>query len=228
MYPVRLLFFAMLLAGPLTFARGEQESLLSPTKHVLILYTHRVAMPISQQWDRGIRAALQAESKHPITIDVEYVDSDRLGGKEAIDKLFDLLRLKYAANPPDLVIPVFDPSALAYTSQSQRLFPNADVVFCSVHEKLSAKLKGYPRSAGISYRLDYQKTLDLAKQLIPALKRVIVVCGSSQENLALLNDLKSTLPPRPGEEIDYWVGTPIDTMCQQAQELPSDSVCCST
>jgi ABC-type uncharacterized transport system substrate-binding protein len=228
MYPVRLLFCAMLLAGPLTFARGEQESLLSPTKHVLILYTHRVAMPISQQWDRGIRAALQAESKHPITIDVEYVDSDRLGGKEAIDKLFDLLRLKYAANPPDLVIPVFDPSALAYTSQSQRLFPNADVVFCSVHEKALPKLKGYPRSAGISYRLDYQKTLDLAKQLIPALKRVIVVCGSSQENLALLNDLKSTLPPRPGEEIDYWVGTPIDTMCQQAQELPSDSVCCST
>jgi signal transduction histidine kinase/ABC-type uncharacterized transport system substrate-binding protein len=224
MYPVRLLFCAMLLAGPLTFARGEQESLLSPTKHVLILYTHRVAMPISQQWDRGIRAALQAESKHPITIDVEYVDSDRLGGKEAIDKLFDLLRLKYAANPPDLVIPVFDPSALAYTSQSQRLFPNADVVFCSVHEKALPKLKGYPRSAGISYRLDYQKTLDLAKQLIPSLKRVIVICGSSQENLALLNDLKSTLPPRPGEEIDYWVGTPIDTMCQQAQELPSDTV----
>jgi signal transduction histidine kinase/ABC-type uncharacterized transport system substrate-binding protein len=220
----RVLFCAILLAGPFTYARSEQEPLIVPTKHVLILYTHRVAMPISQQWDRGIRAALQAESKHPITIDVEYVDSDRLGGKEAIDKLFDLLRLKYAANPPDLVIPVFDPSAIAYTSQSQRLFPNADVVFCSVHEKLSAKLKGYPRSAGISYRVDYQKTLDLAKQVVPTLKKVVVVCGSSQENLALLNDLKSTLPFRAGEEVDYWVGMPIDTMCLQARKLPSDSV----
>jgi ABC-type uncharacterized transport system substrate-binding protein len=190
----------------------------------LILYTHRVAMPISQQWDRGIRAALQAESKHPITIDVEYVDSDRLGGKEAIDKLFDLLRLKYAANPPDLVIPVYDPTAIAYTSQPQRLFPNADTVFCSVHEKTLAKLKGNPRSAGISYRLDYQKTLDLAKQVVPTLKKVVVVCGSSQENLALLNDFKSAFQPRPGEEIEFWIGTPIDTMCQQAKKLPADSV----
>lgn len=224
MYLRCLLFCATLLTGPLIQARSEQEPLIAPTKHVLILYTHRVAMPISQQWDRGIRAALRAESKHPITIDVEYVDSDRLGGKEAIDKLFDLLRLKYAANPPDLVIPVFDPSAIAYTSQSQRLFPNADVVFCSVHEKLSAKLKGYPRSAGISYRVDYQKTVDLAKRLIPTLKRIIVVCGNSQENLAVLNDLKSTLPFRAGEEVDYWVGMPIDTMCLQARKLPSDSV----
>jgi signal transduction histidine kinase/ABC-type uncharacterized transport system substrate-binding protein len=221
---LRVLFCAILLAGPFTYARSEQEPLIAPTKHVLILYTHRVAMPISQQWDRGIRAALQAESKHPITIDVEYVDSDRLGGKEAIDKLFDLLRLKYAANPPDLVIPVYDPTAIAYTSQPQRLFPNADTVFCSVHEKTLAKLKGNPRSAGISYRLDYQKTLDLAKQVVPTLKKVVVVCGSSQENLALLNDFKSAFQPRPGEEIEFWIGTPIDTMCQQAKKLPADSV----
>jgi hypothetical protein len=52
-----------------------------PTKRVLILYTHRVALPITQQWDRGIRASLQAELKQPVTIDVEYVDSDRLGEK---------------------------------------------------------------------------------------------------------------------------------------------------
>ena len=95
-----------------------------PTKRVLILYTHRVALPITQQWDKGIRSSLQAELKQPVTIDVEYVDSDRLGGKEAIEKWFELLLLKYTATPPDLIIPVFDPTAVAFANHAQILFPD--------------------------------------------------------------------------------------------------------
>lgn len=200
-----------------------------PTKRVLILYTHRVALPITQQWDKGIRASLQAEIKQPVTIDVEYVDSDRLGGKEAIEKWFALLLLKYAATPPDLIIPVFDPAAIAFANHAQALFPSADVVFCSINLRTQANLRIDNKTAGVTYQIDYRKTLDLAKKVLPKLKRVILVCGSSRENLALMEEFKREIQDKEVDEnnaaqIEYWIGTPIEEMCEQARSLPADSV----
>ena len=105
----------------------------------------------------GIRASLQAELKQPVTIDVEYVDSDRLGGKEAIEKWFALLLLKYNATPPDLIIPVFDPTALAFANHAQGLFPQSYVVFCSINETTKANLQINERTAGVIYKIDYVK-----------------------------------------------------------------------
>lgn len=195
-----------------------------PTKRVLILYTHRVALPITQQWDRGIRASLQAELKQPVTIDVEYVDSDRLGGKEAIEKWFALLLLKYNATPPDLIIPVFDPTALAFANYAQGLFPQSYVVFCSISERTKANLKIDARAAGVTYRIDYIKTIELAKQILPQLKKVIVVCGSSRENLALLDDFKREAEGKNVAEFEYWIGMPIQEMCELVRNLAADSV----
>jgi len=199
-----------------------------PTKRVLILYTHRVALPITQQWDRGIRSSLQAELKQPVTIDVEYVDSDRLGGKEAIEKWFELLLLKYTATPPDLIIPVFDPTAVAFANHAQDLFPRADVVFCSINHRTQASLKIDHRTAGVTYQIDFCKTLDLAKQVLPKLKKVIVVCGSSRENLALLDEFKrevqeNGVADKDAVQIEDWIGLPIEEMCEQARRLPEHS-----
>lgn len=195
-----------------------------PTKRVLILYTHRVALPITQQWDKGIRASLQAEVKQPVTIDVEYVDSDRLGGKEAIEKWFALLLLKYNATPPDLIIPVFDPTALAFANHAQGLFPKSYVVFCSINETTKANLQINERTAGVIYKIDYVKTIELAKQLLPQLRKVIVVCGSSRENMALLEDFKRETKNSNIAEFEYWVGMPVQEMRDLARSVPTDNV----
>ena len=200
-----------------------------PIKRVLILYTHRVALPITQQWDKGIRSSLQAELKQPVTIDVEYVDSDRLGGKEAIEKWFELMLLKYAATPPDLIIPVFDPTAIEFANRAQNLFPSSDVVFCSINKRTQASLKINNRIAGVTYQIDYRKTLELAKQVLPQSKKVILVCGSSQENLALLDGFKQEMQGNGANEngaydIEYWIGMPIEEMCDKARRAPVDSV----
>jgi signal transduction histidine kinase/ABC-type uncharacterized transport system substrate-binding protein len=234
-YAIVLTLFAQLTSIPLCFIllvgiadhiRSDDTDL--PAKRVLILYTHRIALPITQQWDKGIRSSLQAELKRPVTIDVEYVDSDRLGGEEAIEKWFELLQLKYTATPPDLIIPVFDPTAIEFANHAQNFFPKSDVVFCSINKRTQANLKINNRTAGVTYQIDYRKTIELGKQILPRLKRVIVVCGSSQENLALLEDFKREIQGDVAYEMgaiefEYWIGFPVEEMCDKARRAPADS-----
>jgi signal transduction histidine kinase len=194
-----------------------------PSKRILILYSHRVGFPINQQWDTGIRAALQANLQEPVTIDVEYVDTVRLGGTEAKQKWFELLRLKYERIQPDLVIPVFDPVASEFLVHYRELFPDADVVLCSINERTFGELPITPRMAGVLYRMDHRATFELAQRVMPELKKMIIVCGSSRENLMLLDNLKSELATDMSMELEYWIGLPIDQLCIQAQRTKADS-----
>jgi signal transduction histidine kinase/ABC-type uncharacterized transport system substrate-binding protein len=194
-----------------------------PAKRVLILYTHRMTFPINQQWDRGIRTSLQANFPEPLTIDVEYIDSYRLGGVEIREKWFELLRLKYREAPPDLVIPVFDTAALQFLQHRQNTFSKAAVVVCSINERNVPKLDLGPEVTGVHYRIDYRGTVEMARQLLPELKKIIVVCGAHEEEQALYQECKSILQAVPDLEIDYWIGLPINELFAQAGELAAGS-----
>jgi signal transduction histidine kinase len=52
---------------------------------------------------------------------------------------------------------------------------------------------------------------------------MIIVCGSSQENQILLDDLKSELATEMRIELEYWIGLPVDQLCIQAQKTKADS-----
>ena len=92
-------------------------------KRVLILYSHRQALPITLKWDRGIREAIEEDYREPIAIDVEYLDALRLEDATLQGLWMDLLRGKYEHSQPDLVIPVHDVrSRDAWTARSRRGF----------------------------------------------------------------------------------------------------------
>jgi signal transduction histidine kinase len=194
-----------------------------PSKRVLILYSHRMAFPINQQWDNGIRTALRANLREPVIIDVEYIDSYRLVGAEVQEKWFELLRLKYRDAQPDLVIPVFDAAAKQYLLHGPQAFSEADIVVCSVNELSLPHLNIAAGITGVHYRIDYRGTVDLARQLLPDLKKLIVVCGADNEVQTLLNECQSAVDSYPGLEIDYWIGLPVDQLFSQAQQAAADS-----
>jgi hypothetical protein len=80
------------------------------TKHVLVLYSFRTILPAQMEIDQGLRAALQAESRYPVDIGIEYLDLVRLEDAAYLDELLILLRRKYAGGNLDVIIPVFDPA----------------------------------------------------------------------------------------------------------------------
>lgn len=192
-------------------------------KRVLVLFSHRQAMPINLQWDRGIRSALEENYHQPLVIDVEYLDAERLEDSKLQDLWIDLIRGKYQDSEPDLVIPVHDLSTSLFVRNYQRLFPNAAVVICSIDHRLKARLPLTSQMTGLLYRLDYDRTLECAMRLIPKARKLIVVSGTGIPDTLLREDFMSQFSDQRQLEIEYWTGIPDRLMCAEAKRLPPDS-----
>lgn len=193
-------------------------------KRVLILYSHRQALPISLQWDRGIRNAIEENYREPVAIDVEYLDALRLEDATLQRIWVDLLRGKYQHSQPDLVIPVHDVSASLFVSDYQELFPDAAVVFCSLSEQMHSQLPLTARMTGVIYRLEYRRTVECALRLRPNARNVVVVSGTGRPDQVLREEFQSHFAGQEQPGIEYWTGIPTDVLCEDVQRLPQDSV----
>lgn len=81
---------------------------LANPKRVLILFTTRQSLPISMLWERGIRMGIERSFPSQVIFDCEHVDFNRLQSEDYRAQWMSLLKVKYANNPPDVVIPVHD------------------------------------------------------------------------------------------------------------------------
>ena len=79
------------LIGLLTAAAIATGGDALKPKEVLILYSYRHLMPINQQWDRGIRNTIESNLREPVTIDIEYLDFQRLNSRDYREKWLESL-----------------------------------------------------------------------------------------------------------------------------------------
>lgn len=188
------------------------------------MFTARPNLPINALWERGILAGLQAEFPGSVAIESEYVDFDRLQTPQYRELWLDLLRVKYAEDPPDIVVPVHDLAAQYVAMCQPEIFPDAEIVFCSVSEDVLPGISLTPRMTGITYRLEFQRTVELASQLCPTAQQVVVVSGVSEMDAALLQAAQSRLTGQVRQTLIYWTGLPLEELCAKASELDDSHV----
>jgi len=225
-YPALLLL--IILAGSLgrvlIVASPATAQELAKPRRVLILFTARPNLPINVQWERGIRAGLKQTYSSPVAVECEYVDFDRLKSPEYREQWLSLLRAKYESAPPDLIIPVHDLAARYFASTQPELFPQAQVVFCSINEETLSLLPLQSRMTGVIYRFEYQRTLEIARQMVPAASQVVVIAGASDMDQGLLQAAQSHFAKEGVQNITYWIGLPLDEVCLRAAELSPQHV----
>jgi signal transduction histidine kinase len=193
-------------------------------QRVLVLYSHRQVMPINLQWDRGIRQGIKRHLDDLVNIDIEYLDFERLQKREHRDNWVELLRLKYADSAPDVVIPVNDAASECVAADYPDLFPRAGVVFCSISQQTLARVPVTPRMTGVVYRLDFQGTLELARHLFPATRRMIVVGGFGEDDVGVRQAAQAAFAHEKQIQFTYWMGLPVDDLCAQAARVESGSI----
>ncbi len=189
---------------------------------VLVLYSQRRELPINQQWERGIREGLEANLGKPVAIDSEYLDFHRVGKGEDRQALLDLVLSKYQPIKPDVVIPVSD--AIAGLFVRHNPFPDAAVVFCSILEQTRDQLPHSPKMTGVLYRFDARRTVQAARRLFPSTRTAIVISGSGETDLLLLEAIQADLALEEQIQCEYWTGVPIDTLCARVAQLPPSHV----
>lgn len=193
-------------------------------KEVLILYGLQSHMPIVLDWDRNIRNAIESEMTEPVRIESEFLDLLRSQDKDYRDQWMALLRRKYPAKSPDVVIAVFDPALRFVLDHRNEIFPNVPVVFCSASSTGLKPDLPSKNVTGVAYDLDYLKTFELAKRLLPSTKKIAVVAGTSDVANSMLTETRRTFAGHPDVEVNYLTGRSVEQLLDEVSTLPDDTI----
>jgi PAS domain S-box-containing protein len=181
-------------------------------------------LPIFELTDRGLREALDSGGVGIRNQFFEYLDLARNPGPEHIQRLGELLRLRYGHRKIDVIITLY-PEALRFVLKEGRvIFP--DVPILGLYMPPGIELPNTDRRI-IQHLVnrDVVGTLEIALNLVPGAKRVFVVSGAHEldrkvEDLAR-GDFKKWEGPL---EFRYLSNQPLEEILAAVSSAPPETI----
>jgi PAS domain-containing protein len=212
--------FAIVFSGLSTLGSHADGS-----KQVLIVHANQSVLPATVITDTAIRRELQAHLPGRLSVFTEYLDTERFPGSEQAARMEAFLREKYTNHPIDLLIST-GPEALDFLLQRRAsLFINTPLIYALVSDE-GVRARNLPDGvAGVVSRYDLGQTAQLALQLQPDARHLVVVTGASALDKVWEERARRTL--RTYEErldIRYLSSLPMPQLLQQLGQLPSHTI----
>ena len=165
----------------------------------------------------------------------EYLDLVRFPGPAHAANLVKLLRLEFAENKPDLIVPVSYSALQFLLNEGKELFPGTPVVALfnarrlgEVKRRMASDVTGRGIT-GVASTDEPARTLDLALRLQPDTQRVFVVVGCSQLEKYWVDQLKQDfLPYRQTLEITFLTDLPMNEILRRVAEAPPHTIILNT
>ena len=202
---------------------GSQES---EPKTVLILYSLSYAYPAVVGWDQSIRSVFMTQQDINIKVNTEHLDLSRYNDSDYIQMMVDIFRHKYLESKPDLIIAVFEPALDFVLKFRQELFSDIPIIFGGI-EGLSFEIPDFdPNITGLFQEgTAYNKTLELALNLHPDTRHVVVIAGTGLlEQKWLLSARKTFQKYVDRLEFTYMTDLPLNEIQNKVEKLPTNSV----
>ncbi|MCA9157877.1 MAG: hypothetical protein KDA72_06090, partial [Planctomycetales bacterium] len=149
------------------------------TNSVLILYSNESFLPANISLGKSLVDQMRGELHARIELYSEFLDLVRFPGDAHQVRTANMLREKYNGRHIDLVITAGPQALSLLAAHRESLFPDVAVVFTGVREN-SVTWHELKNATGILMRLDPVPTLELAIQMQPTARRVVVVTGASE------------------------------------------------
>ena len=207
----------------------------NPPKRVLLLYSFDKDEGMYTGLDRALRAQLRAGVRDRVEFYTEYLDLVRFPGRAHAANLVKLLKLEFAEQKPDLIVPVSYSAMQFLMEDGKDLFPGIPAVALfnarrldEVKHRIATGTAGRDIS-GVASTDEPARTLDLILRLQPDTQRVAVVVGCSPVEKFWVDQLKQDfLPYRQRIEIDFLNGLTMQEVLSRVAELPPHSVVLNT
>lgn len=191
---------AILLLGPALSVRAGDGRAERPWR-VVILHGTDAALSASLVQDQVLRANLPARAPRPVEFYAEALDAFRFAGSEYEPELVGFLRRKYASLTPDAVVPISD-VALGFLERNRNeLWPGVPIVFSSVPAGILKNRPAAQGVTGVAVDYDFAGTLDLARALQPAARRLVVVSGVAPYDLSWDEPVRTAAARHPDLEL---------------------------
>jgi signal transduction histidine kinase len=196
-----------------------------PPSRIVILHGSDGRSPGQVQGSAAFRQAV-AES-HGTNVEVfnEDLDLTRFPNARVEELQVELLRLKFAAQPPRIVV-AFGPVALDFAERHHdSLWPAAALIFMGIERQSLAATRHRHAVGGAVMHFAAASTLELGLALRPQTKRVVVVAGASSLDRMYLDAARTELERFAGRvPIEYLTDLPLEEMMARLRSLPRDSL----
>ena len=204
-------------------ALGSQEN---RHKTVLIVYSLGHMYPVMATWDRNIWSVFRTQQDINIKVNTENLDLSLYHDSDYIRRTVDSFRYRYLESKPDLIIAVFEPAFDFVIKYRQELFPDVPIVFGGI-ERLSFENPDLdPNITGVFQDgTAYGKTLDLALNLHPDTRHIVVLSGAGFIEQSWLEAARKTFQRYVDRlQFTYMVGLSIDEIQNRFKKIPTNTV----
>jgi PAS domain S-box-containing protein len=157
---------------------------------VLVLYSDDHALPANIAADSAIRATFASDSAHVVELHSEFLDVAHFpdSSQIAVEEVY--LRNKYRNRQPDLIIAGGGPALSFLVHARASLFSGVPIVFAAVQKQIPESLLD-SNIVGVTADASYAPTLDLALELQPDVRRVVVVTGTTRRDQMQTEEIRA-------------------------------------
>ncbi len=174
-----------------------------PQKRALLILSYHPEFSTSYDVVNGVKEIFAPEK---ILLDVEFMDSKRFFDQKNLQIFKQSLSYKLSRLKPYDIILSSDDNALQFIVDNyDELFANKPVVFSGVNNRdFALSMNKVPLITGVIEAISVRETIDLARQLQPATKRIITLAENSKSGEANLKSYRKAIENYEGIElVDY-------------------------
>ncbi|NCC97354.1 MAG: hypothetical protein EOM02_11000, partial [Synergistales bacterium] len=169
---------------------GDSDPVDISGKRALMIGSYHIGFLATAQQIDGVRSVLEPQG---VLLDVEFMDTKRLGQEENENRFKADLAYKISRLPPYDVVLLGDDAALNFAlGESHDLFHSTPMVFFGVNDiNLALEQNDNPRVTGVVEAVSMRGTIELIQRLQPNVKEIIAVVDGQPSGQADLKKFMS-------------------------------------
>ena len=207
------------------FATSASAQSTQGSKRVLIVFTHQSDNPAQATVEESLRSTLQTKSTVPVEMYSEYLDAVRTPLDNYEKELVAQLQQKYAGKNFDLIFAVNPPALKLLLQNRATLFPSSPIVFLVLDQQNLNGLNDGPNLTGVWGEVNYKATLELALNLHPATRQVVVISGVGEWDNYWRSVVQQELRPFEGRVVfSYLTGLTVAELQKSLAGLPPQTI----
>jgi signal transduction histidine kinase len=193
---------------------------IAQARRVVLLYDERTDLPGLAVLDARMVQALSAGLPGGIEIYRESMDLSRFQSDRYPLVFRDYLHAKYAGKKIDVVIAALGPALDFMLAHGSEVFPGASVVFCGIDRRELGTRQLPANVTGVLLKREFAPTLELALQLQPGTRRVLLVAGGSEFDRRLVDQARAEFQTAsPAAHVEYLVGLPMSDLLDTLEHI---------
>jgi signal transduction histidine kinase len=194
-------------------------------RRIYFLESLAPTQPAAVKTIEAFQKRLAEKTTESFDVFIDYMDLERFPAQAHIPNTARYLAEKYAAAPPDLLIPLGRAAIPFMLQYRDAIAPDVPLIMANVPSRALADGSALTNSIWVAAEYNFGRTFELAQRLQPDAHKLAIIGGASEYDRSWVEDARRELAPYlEGYEVSYLVGLPYDEMLRRVSQLSPDTI----